>query len=130
MRILVIDDLDVTAFAIARALNDGGFVVDTSPVDPKNPRILRDIKWDIQSAFFWLATHEYSAIVTDVNLPKVSGLEGVEYLRKRHSGPIVACTGFDLTYEEQCLFDGYIRKPLETSVLAPLLRSLLRSSML
>src|SRR4030066_221471 len=79
MRVLVVEDNALLGDAIQAGLKQSGFAVDW-------------IK-DGVSAEQALTTEPYAAVVLDLGLPRLSGLEVLRRLRSRNAPPpIVCCT--------------------------------------
>ena len=73
-------------------------------------------------------TPTLDAVVTDVSMPQMSGVEFAEKVRGRPSRkrlPVIALTGF---HEEhvgsRSAFDAFLRKPVDLDELAAVIRSL------
>lgn len=95
--ILVVDDLDMTRNAIAKAMRSLGYRVLTAA--------------DAAETFVALTQELPDVILTDVNLPGVSGRAMLPLLRRKAPGvPVIAFSGLprDLIGEE---FDAVIVKP-------------------
>lgn len=78
----------------------------------------------------------FDLVVTDLTMPKMSGLDMAEKLLQIRPGfPIVLCTGFDVTMDEEKIFErgvsGIIHKPILRRDMAIMVRKALdsRSSM-
>ena len=69
MRVLLVEDDDKLARAVARGLRHEGYTVDVAP--------------DGDAALMNAAVYEYDAIVLDVMLPRRDGLEVCDALRER-----------------------------------------------
>lgn len=62
----------------------------------KLPNLLVQSVTTAEEALQWLATHEVSALVTDIHLPRMNGLELIEAVRsepRRSSLPIMVISG-------------------------------------
>jgi PAS domain S-box-containing protein len=64
------------------------------------------------------ANHDYAAILMDISLPRISGVDALHELRnqdRNHSTPVIAMTGHALPGDRQRLldegFDAYLAKP-------------------
>lgn len=108
-RILVVDDEVRLARAVGRGLTSRGFDV--------------LLAYDGHAAYRLAKEQEFDAIVLDIMLPGLSGLEVCTRLRDEAVWtPILALTAKDLESDEtSCLemgADDYLRKPFSFSVLA------------
>lgn len=117
MRILLIEDDDLLGDAIQTGLKQSGYAVDW-------------IK-DGVSADQALITEAYAAVVLDLGLPRLSGLEVLQRLRGRNAPmPVLILTALD-TVEDRIKgldagADDYLSKPFDMGELAARLRALVR----
>lgn len=117
MRVLVVEDDALLGDAIQAGLKQAGYAVDWMK--------------DGVSADQALSTEPYAAVVLDLNLPRLSGLEVLRHLRSRHSQtPVLILTAMD-TVEDRIQgldagADDYLAKPFDMGELAARLRALLR----
>ncbi|GAA3917327.1 response regulator transcription factor [Hymenobacter algoricola] len=117
MKILIVEDeLNVAAF-LKGGLEDHGLAA--------------AVALDAISAQRLLAAHEYTAVILDVNLPEMSGLELCRYIRQRHPQlPVLILTGMSSTDDKLQGFDAgaddYLVKPFEFNELLARLRALHR----
>ena len=117
MRVLVVEDDRKIAAHIAAGLRQEGYTVDTA---------------DNGIDGFHLATSEdYDAVVTDVMLPKLSGLELVEGLRKQGmQTPILILSAKNAVQDRvrglELGADDYLSKPFAFSELAARVQALIR----
>jgi len=117
MRILVVEDDALLGDALQTGLRQAGFAVD----------------WvrDGEAADTALATEEFSAIVLDLGLPRVGGLELLRRLRARadHT-PVLLLTARDALDDRVRGLDSggddYVVKPVALAELAARLRALVR----
>lgn len=117
MRLLVVEDDPLLGDAIQAGLKQAGYAVD----------------WvnDGLKADHALATEAYVAMVLDLGLPRLSGLEVLSRLRQRKSVlPVLILTARD-TVEERIQgldqgADDYLIKPFDLGELAARLRALIR----
>lgn len=119
MRVLVVEDDEMTREALERGLSAEGFDVDTAPDGDDG---------------FWMATeHEYAAIVLDVMLPKRNGFKVCADLRSEGvETPILMLTAksgdYDIAEGLDAGADDYLTKPFSFVVLAARIRAMLRRS--
>lgn len=117
MRILVIEDDDLLGDAIQAGLKQSGYAVDWMK--------------DGVSADRALITEAYAAVVLDLGLPRMSGLEVLQSLRRRNTPiPVLILTALD-TVEARIKgldagADDYLVKPFDMGELAARLRALVR----
>ncbi|GAA0658861.1 response regulator transcription factor [Kitasatospora atroaurantiaca] len=117
MRVLVIEDEQGLAAAIARGLAEEGFAVDVAHDGVDG---------------LWSATHEpHDVIILDIMLPGLSGYEVLKRLRAAQVWtPVLMLTAKDGEYDEADALDlgadDYLSKPFSYVVLLAHLRALLR----
>src|SRR3974390_3491618 len=121
MRILVVEDNDLVADAIALGLGAAGFAVDRTASAEEAP-----------AAF---ATARFDLAVVDVGLPGADGLSRVRRLRSSGSAlPILILTARDtLATKVEALdlgADDFLMKPFEQAELAARCRALIRRATL
>jgi DNA-binding response OmpR family regulator len=119
MRILVVEDEEKVAAFIRRGLEQSSYSVDVAGTG--------------EEALDFLGANEYDAVVLDVMLPGISGLEVVRELRRRKvEVPVLALTargGLDDRIEGlDAGCDDYLAKPFAFQELMARLRALLRRS--
>jgi len=117
MRILVVEDDALLGDAIQAGLTQAGYAVDW----------IRDGAGADQA----LATEPYAAVVLDLGLPRMSGLEVLRHLRQRPSSlPVLILTARDTVADRiQGLDSGaddYLVKPFDMGELAARIRALVR----
>lgn len=117
MRILVVDDDDVIAQALALALGEQHYAVDLASDG--------DMGWN------YATTCQYDAIVLDVMLPKLNGIQICQKLRSSgNATPILLLTahseGTLLVEGLDAGADDYVTKPFDLMELLARLRALLR----
>lgn len=117
MRILVAEDDLGLRSVLERGLKEAGYAVDGVA--------------DGEEALSFLRTYNYSAAVIDWRMPKVSGLEVVQVVRRRGRGlPILMLTALDTTRDRVTGLDAgaddYLVKPFEFPELLARIRALLR----
>ncbi|QXX83630.1 MULTISPECIES: transcriptional regulator TctD [Providencia] len=119
MRILLVEDHDELSLWLQKALTSSGFAVDVAP--------------DGAIADQLLQTENYTVVVLDVSLPRMSGLEVLAQMRKRHQEtPVLLLTAnSDVADRVQGLnagADDYLTKPFDIAELEARIRALLRRS--
>ncbi|MFZ4540664.1 MAG: response regulator [Rickettsiales bacterium] len=119
MRILLVEDDDMLGESLKKALERHAYGVD----------------WiqDGESAIFALADSPFEAVVLDINLPKKSGLEVLQDMRKRKNmTPVLLFTARDLPQQKveglDAGADDYLIKPFDLDELLARLRALIRRS--
>lgn len=90
----------------------------------KNIGFLVDVAKDGQEALDLAGGFKYSLIITDIDMPRMNGLEAMKAIRqlKDHATtPIVACTSNSLSkYRTQFIdagINGYVKKPVVPRIL-------------
>ena len=121
MRILVVEDDALLGDAIQAGLKQAGYAVDWMK--------------DGVAAEHALATEPYAAMVLDLGLPRLSGLEVLRHLRSRNvqlnkQVPVLILTAMDTVDERikglDAGADDYLAKPFDMGELAARLRALIR----
>ncbi|HEU4616843.1 MAG TPA: response regulator transcription factor [Gammaproteobacteria bacterium] len=117
MRVLVVEDDALLGDAIEAGLRQAGFAVD----------------WvqDGVAASHALADEAYAVVVLDLGLPRMSGLEVLERLRRRGAAtPVLVLTARDTVPDRikglDAGADDYLVKPFDMGELAARLRALAR----
>jgi len=116
MKILVVEDEPRLQRNLARALREAGYAVDAAG--------------DGDDGIFKAETYAYDAIILDVMLPKLDGLELLAQLRKTKRTPVLMLTARD-TYCDRVRgldtgADDYLVKPFDLSELLARVRALIR----
>jgi two-component system OmpR family response regulator len=119
MRILLVEDDNLLADAISRALTQTAHVVDVAPTGPAADAALR--------------ASEYGLVILDVNLPGMDGLEVLKRLRGRGvKVPVLMVTVRDAVEDRvkglDLGADDYIAKPFHLFELEARVRALIRRS--
>ncbi|MEW6157450.1 MAG: response regulator transcription factor [Verrucomicrobiota bacterium] len=118
MRILVVEDEPDLRSALARALRDEGYAVDTAA--------------DGEEGLYKAENWSYDAVVLDVMLPKLDGWELLETLRRTKKTPVLMLTARDASRDRVRGLDGgaddYLVKPFDLAELLARLRALIRRS--
>ncbi|WP_304597396.1 response regulator transcription factor [Adlercreutzia caecimuris] len=117
MHVLVVEDDVRLAEALARILEDNGYIVDTVH--------------DGQAGIDYGGNGAYDVIILDVMLPKVDGFAVAQRLRRAHvSTPILLLTARDATTDKIAGLDAgaddYMTKPFSPAELMAHLRALTR----
>lgn len=117
MRVLVIEDDDLLGDAIQAGLKQAGYAVDWMK--------------DGVSADQALSTEPYAAVILDLGLPRLSGLEVLRRMRSRNVPiPVLILTAMDTVDDRikglDAGADDYLVKPFDMGELAARLRALVR----
>lgn len=117
MRVLVVEDDALLGDAIQAGLKQSGYAVDWMK--------------DGVSADQALGTETYAAVVLDLGLPRLSGLEVLRRLRSRGTAiPVLILTARDTVNDRitglDAGADDYLLKPFDMGELAARLRALIR----
>ena len=118
MRVLVVEDEPDLLSAIAQILREEGYAVDEAA--------------DGQEGLFKATSWEYDAIVLDLLMPKLTGWQVLESLRKTHKTPVLILTARDGVNDRVRGLDGgaddYLSKPFHLAELKARLRAIIRRS--
>jgi DNA-binding response OmpR family regulator len=119
MRILVVEDDPLLADGLQAGLRQAGFDV--------------DLALDGVAANLALGTHDYAAVVLDLGLPRLGGLDVLKQLRAGASAvPVLILTARDRVEDRikglDSGADDYVVKPVDLGELAARLRALVRRS--
>ncbi len=117
VRVLVAEDDEGLRSVLDRGLRENGYAVDAVS--------------DGEQALRYLDTYEYAIAVLDWRMPKVSGLEVIQRIRRRGSAlPILMLTARDASVDRVAGLDegadDYLVKPFTFSELLARIRALLR----
>jgi DNA-binding response OmpR family regulator len=120
MRILLVEDDECFAAALAEALSDQWYVVDVANDG--------EVGWAQAQAL------NYDLILLDVMLPKLDGISLCKRLRTHSYGsPILMMTALDTSYDKVMGLDAgaddYVVKPIDLPELLARVRALLRRGM-
>lgn len=97
----------------------------------ENENYLVDVVYDGQDAYDYVVSDTYDAVVLDVMLPKMTGIQVVQKLRgEQNATPIILLTAKDQTEDKvrglDSGADDYLTKPFETAELLARIRSISR----
>ena len=119
MRVLLVEDDNMLGSSLKKALEKHAYGID----------------WvqDGESALSSLEDSPFSAVILDVNLPKLSGIEVLKALRaKRNKIPVLILTARDTAMQKveglDSGADDYLVKPFDLEELLARLRALIRRS--
>ena len=118
MRVLVVEDEPDLLRTIAQMLREAGYAVDEAV--------------DGEDGLFKATSWGYDAIVLDLLMPKLTGWEVLEQLRKTHTTPVLILTARDGVNDRVRGLDNgaddYLAKPFHLVELKARLRALIRRS--
>ncbi|HQX49464.1 MAG TPA: response regulator transcription factor [Planctomycetaceae bacterium] len=118
MRVLVVEDEPDLLRIIAQVLREDGYAVDEAA--------------DGQEGLYKATSWTYDAIVLDLLMPKLTGWEVLEKLRRTHTTPVLILTARDGVNDRvrglDSGADDYLAKPFHLVELKARLRSLIRRS--
>ena len=117
MRVLIAEDDEGLRSVLERGLRENGYTVDATE--------------DGEQALCYLETYEYEVVIVDWRMPKVTGLEVVQRLRRRGSAvPVLMLTARDEPRDRVTGLDegadDYLIKPFDFSELLARIRALQR----
>src|SRR6185369_2506892 len=116
MRVLVVEDEPDLLRVTAQALREAGYAVDEAA--------------DGEDGLYKATAWDYDAIVLDLMLPKVSGLQLLERLRRTKKTPVLMLTARDAVNDRvrglDAGADDYLVKPFSFAELSARLRALTR----
>lgn len=117
-KILVVDDEESLRLTMKLKLKAAGFDVDVAE--------------DGEAAIEKLRREKFDALLLDINMPRMSGIEALGIIRQQFpQTEVIMLTGFaDFSTAIECLKNGardYLVKPIDTTELITRLKSLLRS---
>jgi two-component system OmpR family response regulator len=116
MRILIVEDEPDLLRALAQALREEGYAVDTAT--------------DGEDGLFKAESWEYDAVVLDVMLPKLDGWEVLSRLREAKKTAVLMLTARDQSRDRvrglDTGADDYVVKPFDLPELLARLRALIR----
>lgn len=116
MRLLVVEDEPDLRRLLEQGLREEGYAVDSAA--------------DGAEGLYKASSWDYDALVLDLMLPKLGGLELLRELRKSKATPVLILTARDALPDRVRGLDGgaddYLVKPFEQAELSARLRSLIR----
>lgn len=116
MRVLVVEDEPELRRVVAQALREEGYAVDEAA--------------EGQDGLFKATSWDYDAIVLDLMLPRISGWDLLQSLRKTHRTPVLILTARDTLPDRVRGLDGgaddYLVKPFDLPELFARLRAIIR----
>ena len=117
MRILIVEDDEMLAEAVSRALRQSAHAVQHAATGPEADRIL--------------AATEFDLVILDLGLPQLDGFEVLKRLRgRRNRVPVLVLTVRDSVDDRVSLLDygadDYMTKPFELAELEARVRALIR----
>lgn len=119
MKILLIEDDDLVADSLARALKSSGYLVECTASPTRAELVLK--------------TESYDAVILDLGLPEMDGLDFLKRIRSHKIGtPVLILTARD-GYEQRiagldCGANDYVSKPFHLGELEARIRALMRLS--
>ena len=117
MRVLVAEDDEGLRSVLERGLRENGYVV--------------DVTVDGEQALRYLDSYDYEVAIIDWRMPKVTGLEVIQQLRRRGSSlPVLMLTARDTARDRVTGLDegadDYLIKPFDFAELLARIRALQR----
>ncbi len=119
MKLLIVEDEIDLAELLKKGLEESGFTI--------------DICHDGNEGLFMAIEYEYDAVILDINLPNISGLEILEKIRKKNIIlPVVMLTAMSEVSDKikglNIGADDYIAKPFDFDELVARLNAVIRRS--
>ncbi len=111
-QILIIDDDPIMLELFSQVLSEQGYVVDTAI--------------DGEAGIKKIDANQYNLILTDIRMPKVSGVQVSYHIKKEKDGrtPVVGMSGTPWLADENA-FDAFVSKPFEGRELLQVIRNLI-----
>jgi two-component system OmpR family response regulator len=118
MRVLVVEDEPDLLRVVAQALREAGYAVDEAA--------------DGEQGLFKASSWDYDALVLDLMLPRLDGIELLRRLRRKRKTPVLILTARDTIGDRvrglDSGADDYLVKPFDLVELQARLRALIRRS--
>ena len=118
MRLLIVEDEEELAETVRRAFVEDGFSV--------------DVAHDGESGLFSAQSWNYDAIILDLMLPRLSGVEVLKKVRAKNATPVLILTARDGVDDKVKGLNGgaddYLTKPFQLAELIARIRALVRRS--
>ncbi|MCA9033696.1 MAG: response regulator transcription factor [Planctomycetaceae bacterium] len=118
MRVLVVEDEPDLLRIVAQALREEGYAVDEAA--------------DGEEGLYKARTWTYDAVILDLLMPRLTGWEVLQQLRKTHTTPVMILTARDGVSDRvrglDAGADDYLPKPFHLTELKARLRALIRRS--
>lgn len=113
IKVLVVDDEEDLRDIIATNLERNGFTVSCAA--------------GVEEALKTMKAEVFDVILTDIRMPKLSGLHLLETIKKmnRHSPKVILMTGYADVTESEAIeqgADGFVTKPFDRSTLVRMLK--------
>lgn len=116
-KILIVEDNNMFRETLCEVLND-----DYSITGAENGKIATEL----------LSLADYDLVISDVQMPSLSGVELLEWSLKHKPTPFIIMTGFSTLLETQSAFDlgasGFLTKPFKIEDLRQTIQSILKES--
>ncbi len=116
--VLLVEDDEFFRIALKDVLQRNSFQITEAP--------------DGRSAKSLLSLTQYDLIISDIQMPYLSGVELLNWVKEKFTTPFVLMTGFSQILETKAAFemgaDGFLTKPFSESELITTIQSLLKTN--